>query len=59
MSVELWTQPRAPHNADMRRNYCAACRRFRMWAGHEGLSVIPAAPETAAAYLAEPGHDGL
>ena len=50
---------RNSHSASTRRNYRAAWRRFQMWAGREGLSAIPAAPETVAAYLAERADDGL
>ena len=50
---------RNSHSASTRRNYRAAWRRFQTWAGHEGLSAIPASPETVAAYVAERADDGL
>ena len=50
---------RNSHSASTRRNYRAAWRRFEIWAGREGLTPIPAAPETVAAYLAERAADGL
>ena len=47
------------HSASTRRNYLAAWRRFQMWADREGLSAIPALPETVAAYLAKRADNGL
>ena len=47
------------HSAITRRNYLAAWRRFEAWADREGLSPIPALPETVAAYLAERAANGL
>ena len=51
--------PRNSHSASTRRNYRAAWRRFQMWADREGLSALPAPPETVAAYLAERADSGL
>ena len=50
---------RASHNASTRRNYHAAWRRFQAWADREGLSTMPAAPETVAAYLAWRADESL
>ena len=49
----------ASHNASTRRNYHAAWRRFQEWSDQEGLSSMPAAPETVAAYLAWRADEGL
>lgn len=50
---------RASHNASTRRNYHAAWRRFQAWTDREGLSAMPAAPGTVAAYLAWRADEGL
>ena len=47
------------HSASTRRNYAAAWNRFYVWADREGLTAMPAMPETVAAYLAERAADGL
>ena len=47
------------HSASTRRNYLATWRRFETWADREGLSPMPALPETVAAYLAERAANGL
>ena len=50
---------RNSHSASTRCNYRAPWHRFQTWADREGLSAIPAAPETVAAYLAELADSGL
>ena len=47
------------HSSSTRRNYAAAWKRFSLWADREGLTAMPAMPETVAAYLAERAADGL
>ena len=42
-----------------RRNYAAAWKGFTTWASEQGHSYLPAAPETAALYLAERADAGL
>ena len=46
------------YSASTRRNYEGAWRLFARWAGGEGLSALPAKPETVGAYLAERAADG-
>ena len=55
----IFDAARASHNASTRRNYHAAWRRFQAWADREGLSTMPPAPETVAAYLAWRADEGL
>ena len=47
------------HSPATRRAYAAAWRVFRDWAGKQRLAVLPAAPETVAAYLAARAGDGV
>ena len=42
-----------------RRAYAGAWKRFREWAGSEGLEPLPAEPLTVAAYLAQRAAAGL
>ena len=50
---------RDSHAPTTRAAYATAWTTFGEWCGREGLSPLPAAPETVAAFLAERAGDGL
>ena len=50
---------RDSHAPATRAAYATAWTTFGEWCGREGLSPLPAAPETVAAFLAERAGDGL
>ena len=59
MSAGLSTRPRIPTALARAATTAPLARRFQTWAAREGLSAIPALPETVAAYVAERADNGL